>query len=230
MKKKKARNWQPCRVCRHEHQNPASSTLCSLACHKQEVGITMRKPLEIEIGDTVKIVETSQYYNNGATNPRCEGVTIKPRVPRFDYRVQWNNGATNSYNLHDLTLIKKGKTMQFTKSDLKTGVHFIRNRSDEYKIVLDTMLCGNSYTPLKQITETLRHNCYRELDIMSVYVITEKRSIDSYLKGESLSPIWERTEQTEAQKEMEVLQAQAKALQEDTQAIQEQITKLQGTL
>jgi hypothetical protein len=35
---------------------------------------------------------------------------------------------------------------------------------------------------------------------MSVYVITEKRSIDSYLKGESLSPIWERTEQTEAQK------------------------------
>jgi hypothetical protein len=58
---------------------------------------------------------------------------------------------------------------------------------------------------------------------MSVYVITEKRSIDSYLKGESLSPIWERTEQTEAQKEMEVLQEQAKALQE-------QITKLQGTL
>jgi hypothetical protein len=58
---------------------------------------------------------------------------------------------------------------------------------------------------------------------MSVYVITEKRSIDSYLRGESLSPIWERTEQTEAQKEMEVLQEQAKALQE-------QITKLQGTL
>jgi hypothetical protein len=54
---------------------------------------------------------------------------------------------------------------------------------------------------------------------MSVYVITEKRSIDSYLKGESLTLIWERTEQTEAQKGMEVLQAQAKALQE-------QITKL----
>jgi hypothetical protein len=187
--------------------------------------------LEIEIGDTVKISASSQYYQKGTNNPTCEGVYNKNAgVTSLAHRVDWANGERDWYNLHDLTLIKKGKTMQFTKSDLKTGVHFIRNRSEEYKIVLDTMLCGNSYTPLKQITETLRHNCYRELDIMSVYVITEKRSINSYLKGESLSPIWERTEQTEAQEEMEVLQAQAKALQEDTQAIQEQITKLQGAL
>jgi hypothetical protein len=180
--------------------------------------------LEIEIGDTVKIAESSQYYQKGTSNPTCEGVYNKTGgVTGLAHRVDWANGESDWYSLHDLTLIKKGKTMQFPKSDLKTGVHFIRNRSEEYKIVLDTMLCGNSYTPLKQITETLHHNCYRELDIMSVYVITEKRSIDSYLRGESLSPIWERTEQTEAQKEMEVLQEQAKALQE-------QITKLQGTL
>jgi hypothetical protein len=188
--------------------------------------------LEIEIGDTVKIAESSGYYTDDTDyNPRCAGVyTQALRGVDHTYRVEWCNGECNIYNLHDLTLVKKGKTMQFTKSDLKTGVHFIRNRSEEYKIVLDTMLCGNSYTPLKQITETLHHNCYRELDIMSVYVITEKRSINSYLKGESLSPIWERTEQTEAQKKMELLQARAKALQEQAQAIQEQITKLQGTL
>ena len=45
----------------------------------------------------------------------------------------------------------------------------------------------------------------------------------AYLKGEDLTLVWERTEQTEAQKEMEVLQKQATALQE-------QITKLQGKL
>jgi hypothetical protein len=178
--------------------------------------------LEIEIGDTV---ESSVGINKGAGGV-CIDICFGGNGT---YKISWD--YYNAWvDFKDLTLIKKGKTMQFPKSDLKTGVHFIRNRSDEYKIVLDTMLCGNSYTPLKQITETLRHNCYRELDIMSVYVITEKRSINSYLKGESLSPIWERTEQTEAQKEMEVLQAQAKALQEDTQAIQEQITKLQSKL
>jgi hypothetical protein len=180
--------------------------------------------LEIEIGDTVRISEDSKYYKNGVTNPTCEGVTIEPlRYSDWPYRVRWLNGEENAYKLQDLTLIKKGKTMQFTKSDLKTGVHFIYNRSGEYKIVLDTMLCGDSYTVLSQITEKLRHKAYRELDIMAVYVIAEKRSLNSYLKGESLTPIWERTEQTEAQKEMEVLQQQAKALQE-------QITKLQGKL
>jgi hypothetical protein len=180
--------------------------------------------LKIEIGDTVRISEDSKYYKNGVNNPTCEGVYNKDDGCRsLSHRVDWANGMSEWYNLHDLTLIKKGKTMQFTKSDLKTGVHFIYNRSGEYKIVLDTMLCGDSYTSLSQITEKLSHKSHRELDIMAVYVITEKRSLNSYLKGESLTPIWERTEQTEAQKEMEVLQQQAKALQE-------QITKLQSKL
>jgi hypothetical protein len=116
-----------------------------------------------------------------------------------------------------------GKTMEFTKSDLKTGVHFIYNRSGEYKIVLDTMLCGDSYTALSQITEKLSHKAYRDLDIMAVYVITEKRSLNSYLKGESLTPIWERKEQTEAQKEMEELQAQITRLQEQAKVLQSKL-------
>jgi hypothetical protein len=180
--------------------------------------------LKIEIGDTVRIAESSKYYKHGVNNPTCEGVYNKDDgCSSLSHRVDWANGMSEWYNLHDLTLIKKGKTMQFTKSDLKTGVHFIYNRSGEYKIVLDTMLCGDSYTDLSEITEKLSHKSYRELDIMAVYVITEKRSLNKYLKGESLTPIWERTEQTEAQKEMEVLQQQAKALQE-------QITKLQSKL
>jgi hypothetical protein len=180
--------------------------------------------LEIEIGDTVKIVETSQYYNNGAANPRCEGVTIKPRVPRFDYRVQWNNGATNSYNLHDLTLIKKGKTMQFTKSDLKTGM-FVRYRNGDYRVVIGDCLSGDGCAALPQYSEDLKYKgiTIMALDIMAVYKAANGTNISEYLSGHCLTLIWERTEQTEAQKEMEVLQEQAKALQE-------QITKLQGTL
>ena len=58
---------------------------------------------------------------------------------------------------------------------------------------------------------------------MAVYERIKGGCLSDYLKGEQLHLIWERTEQTEAQKEMEVLQEQAKALQE-------QITKLQGKL
>jgi hypothetical protein len=105
MRKKKARNWFPCRVCRREHQNPASSTLCSLECHKQEVGITMREPLKIEIGDTVKIVETSSYYPElKEDNPKCEGVVSRVAG---SIEVEWNNGCSNVYQSYDLTLIKK---------------------------------------------------------------------------------------------------------------------------
>jgi hypothetical protein len=179
--------------------------------------------LEIEIGDTVKIAESSQYYNNGAANPRCEGVTIKPRVPRFDYRVQWNNGATNSYNLRDLTLIKKGNTMQFTKSDLKTGM-FVKSRIGDYKIVIGELLSGlNTSTLFANFSENLININNKGYDIVAVYEVETCRRFSAYLEGESLTLIWERTEQTEAQKEMEVLQKQAKALQE-------QITKLQGKL
>jgi hypothetical protein len=113
-----------------------------------------------------------------------------------------------------------GKTMEFTKSDLKTGVHVIKNRDGDYKIVLDTILCGNSYTALNLITETLSHKNYIDLDIMAVYVITEKRSINSYLTGEGLSLIWERTEQTPAQKELSLLQEQITALQEQAKVLQ----------
>jgi hypothetical protein len=222
MKKKKARNWQPCRVCRHEHQNPASSTLCSLACHKQEVGITMRKPLEIEIGDTVKIAESSQYYQKGTSNPTCEGVVIPP-TGEWPYRVLWPDGQTNSYQAGDLTLIKKGKTMQFTKSDLKTGM-FVKQRDGDYAIVLDEALSTmRLYTALSNITSSLCHNYIKSSDIMAVYTTASRDTLGCHLSGESLTLIWERTEQTEAQKEMGVLQEQAKALQE-------QITKLQGTL
>jgi hypothetical protein len=117
-----------------------------------------------------------------------------------------------------------GKTMQFTKSDLKTGM-FVKYRGGQYRIVIGDCLSGNGCATLPQYSEGLKYKVptIRALDIMAVYKAAKATHINEYLKGHCLTLIWERTEQTEAKKEMEVLQAQAKALQE-------QITKLQGTL
>jgi hypothetical protein len=117
-----------------------------------------------------------------------------------------------------------GKTMQFTKSHLKTGM-FVKYRNGDYRVLLESTLTGKYHASLNEFSNDLKSldAQYKHLDIMSVFKIKHPDSISSYLVGKSLELIWERTEQTPAQKEMEVLQAQAKALQE-------QITKLQGTL
>jgi hypothetical protein len=182
--------------------------------------------LEIEIGDTVKIAESSKYYDRGESNPTCEGVYNKDDgAGNLSHRVDWVNGVSDWYNLHDLILIKKGKTMQFTKSDLKTGVHFTKDREGIFSAVFKNTFCGdNGFVPLSSFNDELFNvNGHSELDIVEVYETHGDRSMTSYLKGLGLRRIWERTEQTEAQKEMEVLQEQAKALQE-------QITKLQSKL
>jgi hypothetical protein len=178
--------------------------------------------LKIEIGDTVRIVATSEYYRyNSNANPHIEGV-VHSICGLID--VYWNNGHSNTYKPHDLTLIKKGKTMQFTKSDLKTGM-VVKQRNGNFKLVLGYQLCGdNSYGELSFYTTCLENGCGgSELDIIAVYECESGNCLSEYLAGNALALIWERTEQTEAQKEMEVLQEQAKALQE-------QITKLQSKL
>ena len=179
--------------------------------------------LKIEIGDTVRIAETSEYYGSGICNPMCEGLYIKVALGLdHHYKVRWNNGEEAYYNLHDLTLIKKGKTMQFTKSDLKTGM-FVKQRDGMFLLVLEKAAVGNTcFTCLSDLKENLLAD-YKHLDIVAVYEAAYGGIVKGYMRGQHLTPIWERTEQTEAQKEMEVLQEQAKALQE-------QITKLQGKL
>jgi hypothetical protein len=122
-----------------------------------------------------------------------------------------------------------GKTMRFTKSDLKTGM-FVKQRDGMFMLVLEKAAVGSTcFTNLADVKENLLSG-YAHLDIVAVYEAGYGGVVNDYMRGEDLTLIWERTEQTEAQKEMEVLQAQAKALQEQAQAIQEQITKLQGTL
>jgi hypothetical protein len=119
-----------------------------------------------------------------------------------------------------------GKTMQFTKSDLKAGLHFVKSEDGRYWAVLDKVISyADTFVSIERYSDNLKleTSSTTDYDIVAVYVPKCRSSIGYYLKGQYLTPIWERTKQTPAQKEMEVLQAQAKALQE-------QITKLQGTL
>jgi hypothetical protein len=116
-----------------------------------------------------------------------------------------------------------GKTMkEFTKSDLKAGVHFVKDRDGVFYAVCRNTFCGlNRFVRLSYFKDELvniKEN--PELDIMEVYETDGDRSMTSYLKGLGLRRIWERTEQTPAQKEMEVLQAKMDELQAQMKVVQ----------
>jgi hypothetical protein len=196
----------------------------------------MKNQLEIEIGDTVRISDTSQYYRHQDNdNPRCEGVCIKVKG-NWCYRVIWSNGETNSYNMGDLILIKKGKTMkEFTKSDLiklaQTETVFVKQREGMYMLVLRDRAVGDiAFSLFCDIRENLLANKYEHLDIVAVYKASDIRCLNAHLKGESLTSIWERIEQTPAQKEMEALQAQIDKGAAYMAELHEQAKRLQAKL
>ena len=179
--------------------------------------------LKIEIGDTVKIAESSEYcHSQYESNPRCEGVYTAVRErPTLPHIVEWANGHSNSYDLHDLELIKKGNKgmKEFTKSDLKTGM-FVKQRDGMFMLVLEKAAVGSTcFTNLADLNENLLSG-YTHLDIIAVYKVSHSRSLSSHLKGESLTLIWERTEQTEAQKEMASLQVKMSEMQDQVNALQ----------
>jgi hypothetical protein len=116
-----------------------------------------------------------------------------------------------------------GKTMQFTKSDLKTGM-FVKNRNGNYKIVIGDTLSGiEACTTFSNFNDGLISNLSKGYDIVVVYKALDSRFLSAYLNGESLKLIWERTEQTPVQKEMEELQAQITKLQEQAKVLQSKL-------
>jgi hypothetical protein len=172
--------------------------------------------LTIEIGDTVE----SRGFNKGGI-----GVCIDIHVRYGTYRISWDVCNASWCSFNDLTLIKKGKKemKEFTKSDLKTGM-FVKQRDGMFMLVLEKAAVGSTcFTNLVDLKENLLAVNYTHLDIVAVYKAVYGGIVNEYMLGNELALIWERTEQTEAQKEMGVLQEQAKALQE-------QITKLQSKL
>jgi hypothetical protein len=186
---------------------------------------------QIEIGDTVRISDKSGHYGSGSSNPMGEGISIAHKDDDWPYRVLWPDGQTNSYKSYDLILIKKGKTMKFTKSDLKTGM-FVKHRAGDYKIVTEqgvsNVSCHVHYDAFSE--NLLRLGGSPESDIMSVYKTSKSRCLAAHLDGVDLFLIWERTEQTPAQKEMEALQAQIDKGAAYMSELHEQAKRLQAKL
>ena len=113
----------------------------------------------------------------------------------------------------------------FTKSDLKTGM-FVKYRNGEYKMVLGDNFTGYLvFNPFFYYEDNLLASNRQdsELDIVSVYESGAKVSMNAYFKGKYLSRIWERTQQTEAQKEMA-------SLNKKIAELQLQATRLQGKI
>jgi hypothetical protein len=121
-----------------------------------------------------------------------------------------------------------GKTMkEFTKSDLKAGVHFVKDRNGVFYAVCRNTFCGlNRFVRLSSFNDELVNvKGNSELDIIEVYETDGDRSMSLYLQGLWLKSIWERTEQTEAQKEMEVLLTNMVTLEYETKSKMEEIQK-----
>jgi hypothetical protein len=113
------------------------------------------------------------------------------------------------------------KTMkEFTKSDLKTGM-FVKQREGMYMLVLEDRAVGNTgFTLLSDVRHNLLASAYKHLDIVAVYKASGDGVMTDYMEGNELTLIWERTEQTPAQKEMEVLQTKMDELQEQMKVVQ----------
>jgi hypothetical protein len=187
--------------------------------------------LTIEIGDTVSFLPHKNYNT-------CQGVCIDIHARYGTYRISWDACNTSWCSFNDLTLIKKGKKemKEFTKSDLiklaQSNTVFVKQGNGNMKVVLGDNLCGDKsrWSRIVEFKADLTNEKLKELDIISVYKASEGSSLTSYLAGHFLTLIWERTEQTEAQKEIEVLQDKMEKAKEAVAEVQEQITKLQSTL
>jgi hypothetical protein len=111
-----------------------------------------------------------------------------------------------------------GKSMGFTKTDLielaKTKTVFVKYRNGGYRIYLDGIFNGEGWSSIKEFTKDLKYLNDKPLDVMFIYTSSPRLSLLRQLEGNHLTQVWERTELTPAQKEMEVLQAKMDELGE----------------
>ena len=127
-----------------------------------------------------------------------------------------------------------GKDVGFTKTDLiklaKTKTVFVKYRNGGYRIYLDGIFNGEGWAPIDVFTESLKCLSSGKLDVMSVYTSSPRDPLLEQLEGEGLTQVWERTELTPAQKEMEVLQAKMDKFQTKMDQVQAQMKVVRDKL
>jgi hypothetical protein len=122
---------------------------------------------------------------------------------------------TKIISYDEMMQLLTGKSMkEFTKADLKTGM-FVNLKDGSFAMVIGESISKlNWWIGLVGYNDTLESAANNDYDIMAVYEAAGTRAINMYLKGDCIKLIWERTELTPAQQEMEVLQAKMDELRE----------------
>ena len=138
----------------------------------------------------------------------------------------WNrfhSAATKIISYKEMMQLLTGKSMGFTKTDLielaKTETVFVKYRKGDYRIYLDGIFNGENWSPIDGFNEDLKCMANKRVDVMSVYTCNPHEALLGQLRGIGLTQVWERTELTPAQQEMEVLQAKMDELQEQMKVV-----------
>jgi hypothetical protein len=169
-----------------------------------------------QLDNLTDLMPTSDFFDYFSTDTVI-GFRRDGRAGTFGY----DSGDT-IVTYTEMMQLLKGKSMkEFTKSDLKAGVHFVKDRDGVFYAVCRNTFCGlNEFFILSRFDDKLiSMNGHSGMDIVEVYETYKDKSMSSYLKGLGLKRVWKRTEQTPAQKEMEVLQVKMNELQEQMKVV-----------
>jgi hypothetical protein len=136
-------------------------------------------------------------------------------------------GESTIVSYDEMMQLLTGKDMGFTKQDLiklaETESVFVRYRKGDYRIYLDGIFNGENWVSIDDFNEDLNCSNNSRLDVMSVYTCNPRQALLGQLEGIGLTQVWERTELTPAQQEMEVLQAKMDKFQAKMDELQEQM-------
>lgn len=112
----------------------------------------------------------------------------------------------------------------FTKDDLVAGKHIVEYRDGCRRFVMcdDYLIGTDGCSSLGNFDGNLISVC-KSMDIVKVYEITTRDTVDGFLKHLNLNLVWERTEKSEAQLQYEECQAKMKELQAQLDKLEPQI-------
>jgi hypothetical protein len=189
-----------------------TNTMCRLS------GLT-----QVQIDSLIDAMPPSVYLERGCYPEKALGFD-KKNNSGF-----WNELLDSTIVTYTEMMQLLGKTMEFTKLDLKTGM-FVKYRNGGIRLVLDGIVTGDHWANLSEYADNLEHEDLNERDIMEVYKTDGPAIIEAYLRGDRLTLIWKRTEQTPAQKEMEELLLNIEKGEKAMSVMKEQAKVLQSKL
>lgn len=123
--------------------------------------------------------------------------------------------------------LKLIKRKEMTKNDLKDGMIVELRNGDKRLILLNKFykLTGEKIVNADSFENNLKHNKYKNLDIIKVYN-TEGYNLTNIFFQDNLTLIWERKEKSESEINLEKIQIQIEKLNKSVEEFKNEVTKL----